>query len=472
MGIQNLADWAPFQIDALGLVTIFGAGEVNRSIGNLVQSWVTEYLPVLGTHIIASNDIVAPIPGFVLYNITDGIVATDITPWFARWLQSYPLTYTATTITLRVDGKPMPYIQHSISLVLGVLTFAPLVILTIIMGDGWGIADFTAILITVAVRQLLLRELRSSIDRAIDNLEDARDGNVKVFLTLPDGRAVTILGPRMVVVNVLLTDPHSSRPRFYLALRLLAWLAFGAHAISLGMSTLFHQILAVIALLLGTFLAGSHVGDRNAFIGQRLRLDVDLGDPTWTRSSAYARFNLTEAEEQSMSKWNLFPQRSNTFWLENKKLLDSISTTAIKDIENFQDMQLYNDATSKIFSVFENHRENWLNSMQQWTLPGVRAPVQPLVDTLQAQESSQLTPSCSDTSRDLPMVSIPSFAAQEPIDPAQTLPIPNPEASATQGLCSDVAQTAIVAEDIHGAKWHFDTSAIVSLPDTSGIIRQ
>ncbi|RSL82297.1 hypothetical protein CEP52_016998 [Fusarium oligoseptatum] len=457
MGIQNLADWAPFQIDALGLVTIFGAGEVNRSIGNLVQSWVTEYLPVLGTHIIASNDIVAPIPGFVLYNITDGIVATDITPWFARWLQSYPLTYTATTITLRVDGKPMPYIQHSISLVLGVLTFAPLVILTIIMGDGWGIADFTAILITVAVRQLLLRELRSSIDRAIDNLEDARDGNVKVFLTLPDGRAVTILGPRMVVVNVLLTDPHPSRPRFYLALRLLAWLAFGAHAISLGMSTLFHQILAVIALLLGTFLAGSHVGDRNAFIGQRLRLDVDLGDPTWTRSSAYARFNLTEAEEQSMSKWNLFPQRSNTFWwdryrsknvaqyqhstefrgskrpqeetligmlelriylvqfyllrsgfhvifhggghadslvpflaayglgehaslsagfavnarrgsryhklvaetghpgvlllsttfgttaLENKKLLNSISTTAIKDIENFQDMQLYNE---------------------------------------------------------------------------------------------------------------------------------
>ncbi|RMJ03436.1 hypothetical protein CDV36_015034 [Fusarium kuroshium] len=313
MGIQNLADWAPFQIDALGLVTIFGAGEVNRSIGNLVQSWVTEYLPVLGTHIIASNDIVAPIPGFVLYNITDGIVATDITPWFARWLQSYPLTYTATTITLRVDGKPMPYIQHSISLVLGVLTFAPLVIFTIIMGDGWGIADFIAILITVAVRQLLLCELRSSIDRAIDNLEDAHDGNVKVFLTLPDGRAVTILGPRMVVVNVLLTDPHSSRPRFYLALRLLAWLAFGAHAISLGMSTLFHQILAVIALLLGTFLAGSHVGDRNAFIGQRLRLDVDLGDPTWTRSSAYARFNLTEAEEQSMSKWNLFPQRSNTF---------------------------------------------------------------------------------------------------------------------------------------------------------------
>ncbi|KAJ4044346.1 hypothetical protein NW756_004679 [Fusarium oxysporum] len=300
MSLQGLANWAPFQIDALGLVTIFGAEEVNKSIGNLVQSWVTEYLPVLGTHVIAGNQILNPIPGFFLYNITDGVVATDVSAWFARWMQSYPLTYSATTITLKVERGFPQAVRHIISVTIGFLAFAPLVILTVMMRDPWGMANFVSIGLTIIVRRLMLYELRTSIDRAIDNLDETHNDNVKVFLTLPDGRAVTIRGPRMVVVNVLLTDPRPSRPRLYLMMRLIAWLAFGAHAISLGMSTLFHQILAVTTLLLGTLLTCCHIGDREAIIGQRLRLDVDLGDPAWTRSSAYARLDLSQVEEQRM----------------------------------------------------------------------------------------------------------------------------------------------------------------------------
>lgn len=316
MSLQKLADWAPFHIDALGLVTIFGADEVNKSIGNLVHSWVSEYLPVLATFVIASNDIVKSVPGFVLYNITDGILATDIAPWFTRWLQSYPLNYAATTITLKVDGRPMPLAYQAISIMLGILATALLVIFTAIMRDGWGIANSVSMIISVAVRQLMLHELRSSIDRAVDRVTagDQPSEDVKVFLTLPDGRAVTIFGSRKMITDIILTDPRPLHPRCYLALRLIAWLTFGAHAISLGMSTLFSQILAVIVLLLGTFLAGRHVGDCKAFVGNRLRLEINLGNPDWTRAPAYARLSLTETEEQTMVNWNLFPQGSNKIW--------------------------------------------------------------------------------------------------------------------------------------------------------------
>ncbi|RBR01893.1 hypothetical protein FVER53263_20893 [Fusarium verticillioides] len=314
MLLESLAKWDPFQIDALGLITIFGAEAIQKSIGNLTQSWICEYLPVLGSHVIASNQITDPVPGFVLYNITDAIVATDITSWFTRWLLSYRITYAATTITLTMDGRPMSASSHSASLALGMCCTAPLVILTVLMGDNWGIANFVSMIVTVIVRQLMLWELRLSIDKAVEKSRRDPGDEVKVFLTLPDGRAVTILGPRSMIVNCLLTDPRPLHPQLYMALQFVAWLAFGGQAIALGMSTLFHQILCVVIMLFGTFLTAMHIGDLPFAIGTQLRLDVDLGDPDWLRSPAYARLNLTRIEEDTMVHWNMMPQRSNEFW--------------------------------------------------------------------------------------------------------------------------------------------------------------
>ncbi|KAF5664291.1 hypothetical protein FHETE_7174 [Fusarium heterosporum] len=316
MLLESLANWGPFQIDALGLITIFGAEAIRKSIGNFTQSRICEYLPVLGSHVIASNQITDPVPGFVLYNITDGIVATDIAPWFTYWLQSYPITYTATTITLKADGRPMSTARHSGSLALGVFCTAPLIILTILMGDKWGIANFASMIAMVILRQLMLWELRLSIDKAVEkSIRDPGD-DVKALLTLPDGRAVTILGSRAMVVNCLLTDPRPLHPQLYKFFQFVAWIAFGAQAIALGMSTLFHQILCVVIMLSGTFLTAIHIGDLPSRIGTKLHLGVDLGNPDWFRSPAYARFDLTETEEETMVRWNLMPQRSNKFWWE------------------------------------------------------------------------------------------------------------------------------------------------------------
>lgn len=79
MLLNYLVSWAPFHIDALGIVTFLGAEQIDQAVGRLARNRFTSCLPLLGAYKIAGNDIVKPIPGFTLYNITDGILATDLT---------------------------------------------------------------------------------------------------------------------------------------------------------------------------------------------------------------------------------------------------------------------------------------------------------------------------------------------------------------------------------------------------------
>lgn len=312
--LAAIAEFAPFQLDALGLVTIFGAKEMNTSIGNLVQSWATEWVPVLGSYAVANNELTEPGQGFILYNITDGIMATDVSAWFTRWLMSYPLNYTSTTIRLKINDRRMSAAHRACSLVIGVLVMLLSLCFSILTADSWGIANSVIMTAQVLARQEMVGQLRASIDRAVDSLRDNPGPDVKVFLTLPNGKAVTILGPRQMVVSCILSEARPVRPKYYFMLRGAGWALFGGHAIALGMSNLFNQMVTVVVLLLGTYVTAVHVGDFPQAIGAKLHLGVDMGDPTWNRSRAYARLDMSSEEEDNMVHWNMMPQRSNLFW--------------------------------------------------------------------------------------------------------------------------------------------------------------
>ena len=73
-----LKTWAPFKMDALGIVTLLGADEMDAMVGRLVRTPYTNYLPLLGAYTVAGNSITKPLPGYAVYNITDGIKATDV----------------------------------------------------------------------------------------------------------------------------------------------------------------------------------------------------------------------------------------------------------------------------------------------------------------------------------------------------------------------------------------------------------
>ncbi|KAJ5881613.1 uncharacterized protein N7529_000285 [Penicillium soppii] len=73
----------------------------------------------MGSCTVTKDDFAAPEAGFVLYNITDGIMATDVAACFKRWLTFSPLTYTATTIRLKTDGQPRPTVEKPTSIAIG-----------------------------------------------------------------------------------------------------------------------------------------------------------------------------------------------------------------------------------------------------------------------------------------------------------------------------------------------------------------
>ena len=100
MPLQDIKSWSEkstFSIDALGLVTLLGAEEVNQSVGHLQRRRYTEYLPLLAAFVIAGNRFTAEQPGFVIYNLTDGITSTELKGWFTRWLMSQNVN-NATTV--------------------------------------------------------------------------------------------------------------------------------------------------------------------------------------------------------------------------------------------------------------------------------------------------------------------------------------------------------------------------------------
>jgi len=113
MSLASLKDWAPFKIDALGLVTILGQAELDLTLGSLVRNRLTEFLPVLAAFVVAGDNITKAIPGFTVYNITDGIVATDVAGWFARWLLLQDFKWNSSSVRVICNFKHQSLVYMS-----------------------------------------------------------------------------------------------------------------------------------------------------------------------------------------------------------------------------------------------------------------------------------------------------------------------------------------------------------------------
>ncbi|KAI1749455.1 hypothetical protein F4782DRAFT_303928 [Xylaria castorea] len=311
--LSYIQQWAPFKIDALGLVTLLGAAKIDQEVGQLCYNRYTEYMPLLGAFVIADDQLVRPIAGFTLYNISDGIVATDLAGWFERWLQSRDLTFCSSTVTVSVAAKeyrPRPA-DRLISYALALL--APfLVVWAGLLGDYWGLANGLAVLSSIAARFVVLSQNRAAVDRAVES-DNIGAEPVKVLVALPDGKVVTIQTTRNIVLECLLTTPRPFRPLLYLSARAFGWTAFGVHVVALGMASLSSQLITIALLLGATIAVAWQIGADPERIGRRLVLKRHDSHVPF-RAAAYARFDLSKDEEESMMQWNLFPHRSNKAW--------------------------------------------------------------------------------------------------------------------------------------------------------------
>ncbi|KAI9373783.1 hypothetical protein BJX61DRAFT_541452 [Aspergillus egyptiacus] len=313
MLLQQLREWEPFRLDALSLITLLGAEQVDRIVGQLVWNRFAEWLPLLASNTIASDQITQPIPGFVLYNITDGIMATDLAGWFARWLLCEDLTPCSTTITITSDYSPQSLGIYLLPSIVGLLAAIPPIVIASLIRDAWSLVATISMALSVITRQLSLYQNRRGLDRSMQSSFKSSDQPVKVFLTIPGGIVVTIRTTRGIVVNSLLTKPCPPHRRFYTATKLIGWLVFGTFVVSLGMASLLCQVMIVCLLLISTTVAGYQIGAQRYRIGRFIGLARNDSAEQF-RAATYARLKLTPVEEQCMVDWHLFPQRSNVSW--------------------------------------------------------------------------------------------------------------------------------------------------------------
>ncbi|KAF4770152.1 hypothetical protein HAV15_011604 [Penicillium sp. str.  len=177
---ESLNSWGRgtgLKIDALGLVTLLGAEEMDRSIGRLVPSIYLKYLPLLGAFVIAGNRFTTKKPGFVLYNISAGIMTTELAGWFSRWLQTQDFKQVRSIVTWHITERPHRWREFIVGfLLVGLPVHGMLIALTVLAADWWGFANVISMIISVAVRCIMVAQNQAGIDANIQKAQEALQG--------------------------------------------------------------------------------------------------------------------------------------------------------------------------------------------------------------------------------------------------------------------------------------------------------
>lgn len=354
-----LHDWHPFSIDALGLVTLLGAEEVNACIGRLVQSRWLEYMPLLAGFVIAGDRFRSKSPLFQLYNISSGIETTDMSFWFTRWILAQDFEITRSLVYWEIAETPrIWWYYYSTSFIISFCLTGFLVVLAALTKDWYGLANAIAIVVSIIVRSSNLQANRSAIDRAVAQAKPLRgtyrhalqqrgdetqtstpstplDESVnpcgkpwrheyaKVAIITSDAKVVTMFMPEQLIVPVFVGNPKPLNSRFYYICRMFGWTAFAIHVIALGMTKLVSQMYTVALLIIPTVLlcwkfgcddsqsfrewvrpSGKYVPESySCWIGSRLRATVFEwpADVEFTRkkNSPWRRCESTEITKSS-----------------------------------------------------------------------------------------------------------------------------------------------------------------------------
>ena len=338
--------WQPFRIDALGLVTLLGADEINRSVGRLVKSRYTEYMPLLGAFMFAGNQFTEAYSGHNLYNLSACIQTTDLAGWFQRWCINQQFPKGGAAVDWKVLEEAEPARSRSKTLVafaISFLTNGMLVAFTVTQGDWWGLGNALSMVISVIVRAYLVWENRRALDdAALDGEKKSKGTEAKFLVILADSTAIQMTAPSELIKRCFIEKPKVKNTDLYLYIRMLGWIGFGVHIISIGMSGLATQIITVFIMVVASVLTAFKYGCDENFVGRYLYADIrdaaNITDRHWLseknreddglekRRDIYIELDLSRNEEISMLDWNLFPHRFNEQWW-----IDYYDKVAVRD---------------------------------------------------------------------------------------------------------------------------------------------
>lgn len=311
---ERLNSWGRgtgLKVDALGLVTLLGAEEMDRSIGRLMPSIYLKYLPLLGAFVVAGNRFTTKKPGFVLYNISAGIMTTELAGWFSRWLQTQDFKQVRSIVTWHITERPCRWREFVVGfLLVGLPVHGMLIALTVLAADWWGFANVISMAISVAVRCIMVAQNQAGIDaniqkaqkepqdypakrakydESMERLESHRQNGqamegvkiptepqdpnkiAKVIVLTEDSRVVTLAVPAYLPKLAFATNPQPPNRYIYQACQWIGWAAFAVHVISIGMAALYTQIVSVVVILVSTVLTAHRVGCEDSRIWESIR---------------------------------------------------------------------------------------------------------------------------------------------------------------------------------------------------------
>lgn len=319
---HTLKAWAKdtgLQIDALGLVTLLGAEEMDRSIGRLMPSVYFDYLPLLGAFIVAGDRFKERKLGYTLYNINAGIVTTELSGWFSRWLRAQEFHKIRSKITWEVVDRPPRRKTFSVGLFLISMPLQGMLLaLTVLAADWWGFANVVAMIVSVIVRCVQVAENQAGINANIQRAEEDANKNlakyesamelverrrmegygdikmpirpkdfdlVKLLVVTEESKVLTLLAPGFLVKPAFTAAPHIPNPRFYMFCRIIGWAAFAVHVISIGMAALYTQICTIVLILSATVLTAYKVGCEDSQLSSDIRCKcnhIDHEEKEWS----------------------------------------------------------------------------------------------------------------------------------------------------------------------------------------------
>jgi hypothetical protein len=351
--VKAWSDKVPFKMDALGLVTLLGADEVSTAIGSLQRRRYTGALPLLAAFILAGDRFTSIQPGFVAYNLTDGITTTELAGWFTRWLMSQSINNATTTFEWKPRQRSAdPWRERIIATVISCSLVMPLVICTGLMGDWYGVANSGAIVVSIAARLYILGKRRQARDALMPVWRDqhTNDRVRTLIITRSDGKMVTVLAPVSTMEGFFrVASIETKSPFLYALAQQAAWVALGTHLLVLGMCTIVTQVYTVI-LLVSSTVAVSSTTDWSADTQQKTAIshesqrfpattttipfnddwDVVKTVPASLRESsdpknpypikmdrrmvAYARLILLETQEAFLKSLRCMPEANNEQW--------------------------------------------------------------------------------------------------------------------------------------------------------------
>jgi hypothetical protein len=315
---------------------MIGAEQVNSAIGRLVRSRYTEYLPLLGAFVFASDQFADAKSGFALYNLTAGIMTTDLAGWFSRWCMSQNFersnSWVQWTAKNRCQKKkrwwrdPQP-IDTLLASFIGAAVNSTLLAITVLQGDWWGLANALSMVLSVAVRAYVVQQNRNALDAAVEKAFQAsqNDGNEeKILVILSDAKMVTMYVPTGIVYCCFVSKPDIKKKIVYYNIRMVGWAGFAVQVVSLGMSGLATQLVTVSVMVVATIATHFHIGCKEEIVGTKLGAAKEgFGPERSRRKDVYAALGLEEHEEESMLAWNLMPHKTTPaasgWWTSYKK---------------------------------------------------------------------------------------------------------------------------------------------------------